>query len=196
MTESINSDLNDLTLISARFLKIIDGQSVFYGGDQAWFNMNKNGSSNGCAPVAAANLLMCLAAANPQISSLFSLSLDGYDISKQDYLKFMEEVYLAMNPPVFGIWGLNTFIRRVLRYAASKGITLNIKKNSIFNNSVLSFKNFIKSALEQNIPVALFETLNVVDMQYMSPYTGLLTHEKFSRHWVTVTEIEGKRRFR
>ncbi len=78
------------------FVRITDGQFVYYGGNQDWFSPNSIGEAGGCGVVAAANILAYLAIINGDFEDFYSYDLQN--ISKTDYSKHMQEVYEYVTP--------------------------------------------------------------------------------------------------
>lgn len=65
----------------------------FFGGNQEWF-ARYTARLSGCGPVAAANALACLAAADPRLAALIDLHPDRDGrVGLEAYQAFMERVY-------------------------------------------------------------------------------------------------------
>ena len=129
------------------FVKIYEGSTFFYGGDQYWWSSSSK-QSNGCCVVAAANITSYLAIYDASIySNMYKLTL-----SKSDFIKHMDSLYTAINPPLFGEFMVSAWAQKVSDWAKQKGVTLNpVWKNWSFTLDNCS--NYIKEGLNKNKPV-------------------------------------------
>ncbi len=168
------------------FLKITDKNDAFFGGAQAWFsdNFSVNG---GCGVVAAANILAYLGEKNAALYPQKSLS-------KQDFTAFMTELCAFVKIKNFfgqplGVWGEKRFEKGVLRYAKSRGVSLSAVrfrgKKTLENTA-----EFIKTALAENLPVAILIGFNPRLKRVRCVYpSGSAFCGSFEKHWVTITEL-------
>jgi len=195
------------------FLKIVDTSkgTIYYGGDQAWFNRYTQ-RFGGCGPTAAANMMAYMAIYDPRLSNLYDYDLKN--LTKDDFSKFMEEVYAYVTPnevpfvndksdlagkkwrgipPSLGITNVSRFAEGVEAFAASKGVSLKAQ----WSNEKPTFQNavdYIRTGLEKNRPVALLNMFHPVDLQYTNPETGKRIETDYQQHWVIITGmIENKR---
>lgn len=79
------------------FIKVVDALGhEYYGGNQSWFTSNTRARA-GCGPVSGANVLLVLCKRNPEIASRLCVTIqsDG-QISKDDYMNFLDAVYQTM----------------------------------------------------------------------------------------------------
>ncbi|UWV47677.1 C39 family peptidase [Acetivibrio thermocellus] len=200
--ETCNEDIVKTSLTNTDFLKIVDDGKVYYGGNQNWFQKYTQ-SFGGCGPTAAANILAYMAMTDPKFAKLYEYDLKN--ITKADFVKFMEEVYKYVTPlevPVFshmsdkkgkqagipslGITGLAAFAKGVEKFAKSRGIKLKAKwsgEKPTFDNAV----SYIREGLRKNRPVVLLNMFNPVSMQWSDPETSKIKSMTYERHWVTIT---------
>ncbi len=78
------------------FVQILGDRYVYYGGNQSWFGQNEIGVTGGCGVVAAANILAYMAIMNGELEELYTHDLQN--ISKEDFIKYMNEVYEYVTP--------------------------------------------------------------------------------------------------
>lgn len=176
-------------LTNPDFLKITDKNDAFYGGAQAWFS-DKFSVNGGCGVVSAANILAYLAASDEKYARLYPKN----SLSKQDFAAFMEELCGFVKIRNFfgqplGVWGKKRFEKGVLDYAKSRDVELSaveFRGKMTLENAA----NFIKSALSENLPVAMLIGFNsrLKNVQYVYPSGNALNYS-FERHWVTITEL-------
>lgn len=96
------------------FLWIADGDEIFCGGDQAWFDTTV-GRHSGCGTVAAADITAYLAQRHPELRRLYNgggdgpadapgdgstddLVAGGPVLQKEDFLRHMRELYTWVRP--------------------------------------------------------------------------------------------------
>ncbi|MCI7759555.1 MAG: hypothetical protein MSH49_05970 [[Eubacterium] saphenum] len=176
-------------LQNSDFLKITDKNDAFYGGAQSWFS-DKFSVNGGCGVVCAANILAYLAASDEKYAGLYPQN----SLSKQDFTAFMEELCGFVKIRNFfgqplGVWGKKRFEKGVLNYAKSRDVELSAVelcgKVTLENTS-----DYIKTALSQNLPVAMLIGFNrrLKNVRYVYPSGNALNYS-FERHWVTITEL-------
>lgn len=154
----------------------------FYGGDQGWYSQEWQRNS-GCGPVAAANLLAHLALSDEKYSALYEYD----DLSEKNYTKFMEEVIQTVSPLrigtlSIGIPSLSSFVKKVEKFAKSKGVEL---KGQWAENRYGNYDQaveYIKTGLSADSPVALI-------IHWNSKWMRDDQLSKFQYHWVTITRI-------
>lgn len=197
-------DIEMTRLSNEHFLKIINEDITYYGGDQSWFGRYSQ-QFGGCGSIAAANILAYMALTNTELANLY-----GYDIknmSKADFINFMEDVYKYVTPmevpvfnkqsdkinsqvgiPTLGLINLNKFARSVEKYAQSKGVNLETNL-SCDTPSLEDARNFISKGLKKDKPVAMLNMFRPVDMQWTDAETNITSTTTYKQHWVTVTGI-------
>ena len=152
----------------------------FYGGNQAWFESNTRAYA-GCGPVAAANLLLCLAGKYPALIEKNPAAFPAHD--KEAFIVLMNDIYETMGTlevPVLNsiydrcgrdnrffkkvapnngrsIWG---FMKGVLHYAKNLDIYLHAHTLPTAFCSYESGLHFIKSGLELSGAVVLLTSFN------------------------------------
>lgn len=168
---------------------------IYYGGHQSWFEdqVSRNG---GCGTVSGSNIAAYMAKANINYSDLYAYNADL--ITKDDFIDHMNQVYKYLKPkkiltPIgmkaIGIWPLDSFIKGFEGYANSRSVNL---KAQLSNKEYTSenVKEYIKAGLKINSPVALMIGFNskTKNIEVISP--NLISRQKISWHWVTITAIE------
>lgn len=145
----------------------VDGR--YYGGNQYWWPDSDSRSSNGCGPVAAANITAYLADKNDsKYGNLYSLMNFDYD----NFMTHQALVYDALNPSAIGLLSVKTFGNRVKDFASNRGVTLSysyIGGMTSLNNSI----DFIRQGMIKDSPVAV---LNLQKFGY-----------DYGWHWMTIT---------
>lgn len=195
------------TVLSRRdFVKIIDGCTVYYGGDQAWYGKYVQ-QFGGCGPTAAANIFAYMALTGTGLEKLCQHC--SYNMTREDFIKHMEEVYRVVAPselpfikyskgglhiggieipPSLGIFRLSDFVEKVEKYSRDRGIDL--KANRLNGKSTLEgVASYIKEALSKDCPVALMNMFNPVNMKWTNPVTNKTSIQIYKQHWVTVTGV-------
>lgn len=152
----------------------------FWGGDQRWF-VRKAQRQGGCGPTAATNVLACMAAKDTAMAEKLGLTFlpDGR-IEKDEYARFMEEVYRTVGtgevpvwrnivekmkaerppfPPSFGRGAIG-YEKGVLKAAKSKGIYLAAHRKTFSYLGYDEGFDFIKGALEAGHPVGFLTVWN------------------------------------
>lgn len=186
------------------FIPIKDGSTMYYGGDQAWYNRYTQ-SFAGCGPTAAANILVYTAMRHPKLKDLYSYNTQK--IHKQDFTSFLKDVYRYVTPmeiPIFnklsdvqekqmgipslGIFRISEFSRGIEKYAVSR----NIKIKSHLPSGKQSLKTTLKhiqEGLKKDCPVAMLNIFNPVDMYWKNPETGSIQKYVYEQHWITITGL-------
>ncbi len=198
--------MTETTLSKKEFVKIIDGSTVYFGGDQDWYDKYVQ-QFGGCGPTSAANILAYMALNDTRLEKLCDCRTN--DISKEDFKKHMKEVYKVVRPmeipfmenskdglqiggieiPLsLGIFRLTDFIEKVEKYARNKGIDLKgnlTREEPTFESAV----RYIKEGLSKDCPVALLNMFNPVKMKWTNPATNKTSIQTYKQHWVTITGI-------
>lgn len=152
------------------FVPVTSGSMTHYGGSQYWWPSGYQSRSNGCGPVAAANILAYFA--NKNISKYGALYL-ALNMTKAEYLYHMDIVYDYIDPPWYGLLSENVFASDVVSLAATKGVSL----TSHVAGAWTSFDDtvdFILTGLRSDSPVAVLN--------------GSKTDPK-PWHWMTITGL-------
>lgn len=183
------------------FVSIIgEGNVIYYGGDQSWFD-TKVGRESGCGTVAAANTLAYMAIRNPGLRTLYGGN-NLNNITKDDYIIHMNKVYKYVEPlklpfidkPAGGIPFMSWYSDGVIKYAKDKGISLTAhwnKGSSTFDKAV----QYIKDGLSRDYPIALVNWRNskLKFVPWTNPDTGITSNQDFQLHWVTITGLHDYR---
>lgn len=198
--------------VLAAFPQIIKDGTVYFGGDQGWF-ARKTQRLAACGPVAAANILACLAAQKPMLAKHLPLGFEPEkQIEQQNYLAFMQSVYDTIGtfevpiwnaiaeksdrtqfviPPSFGREAAG-FESGMLRYAKKYGVLLQAHR---FINAYGGYRQglyFIQKGLAAGCPVALLSTKSKHPMQvYAKGYGGPLTavNNGVGSHFATIVGL-------
>lgn len=185
------------------FLRIADGNKIFYGGDQAWFDFTV-GQHSGCGTVAAANITAYLAGQQMELRNLYHLP----DLQKEHFLTHMMELYdwvkpwkvpfVQRNRPPwksfgwgFGVWPPYWFARGVKQFARSRGICMEDRRISS-RCSMEELTGFIRDNLERDCPVAMLigrrPRYERELVERPDGHKWMQTH--FSMHWVVITMLK------
>lgn len=160
------------------FVPVISGNTTYYGGNQRWYD-NTNWQSNGCGPVAAANIMYYLGI---QRSGTTRTALYPYvGISQSTFKTHMNALYNAVAPSSIGELWLGEWIEDVKSYAASKGVTLTAYWCNQ-NASMSEFLQIVKAGLQNDSPVA---TLNL-SASWTHTENGIT--DNINWHWMTITQ--------
>ena len=152
------------------FIKIMDGNRPYYGGDQGWF-LDKKNRKYGCAAVVGANITAYLSEHNGN-ERLYPYD----DFSIKSYINHMEEVVKYIEPvEKVGILRVSQFKDGVENYAKSRGVSLK-GRIMVFENGYSNIYNFIKESLESDTPVGMLILRNDVI-------------KEFDYHWMTITKL-------
>lgn len=184
------------------FLPIVQGGTVFYGGDQEWFRFTV-GRYSGCGAVAAANITAYLAIRQPALRRLYGRP----DLQIGHFREHMEDVYRWVRPwkvpfvpqdfPPWktfgwglGVWPLGRFARGTERFARSRGVSLGRRQISS-RHSMEELTAFIRDSLKRDCPVAMLIGRNPRYEREIVERPGgtcwAQTH--FSMHWVVITAL-------
>lgn len=151
------------------FLKIYDGNKIYYGGNQAWFD-KKNLINRGCGIVAAANITAYMSKEFDVKENLYSYET----FSKSNFIKHMYDINEYIRPTIIGVPTLKVFSKGIEDFAKSRGIQIkaNWESDKIEKED---FAEYIKSGLNSNLPVAYLQYYNSKKMKY-------------NWHWMTITK--------
>lgn len=184
------------------FVLVQEGDTFYYGGDQAWYSTTVRRSS-ACGTVAATNI-----AVYEGLYRTFKIEgeLSEHPISLEQFLSCMNEMYSYIRPfkipflsedtPPFkgfgwslGVWPAGRLIRGMKRFAKAAGIFLT---SVSYRKNREAAENFIETALKRNCPVALLlgTVVGLKNIPVRYPNGSAFTQPDFSRHWVTVTAMK------
>lgn len=190
-------------LRNKEFVKIIGVDGIeYFGGNQKWWT-DKQLQSGGCGPVSAANILAYLALSNIKYRRLYEGNIKHITIN--DFLLHMDNV-IEFLPPIslnksvssfirnntknipeitLGIPTLRKYINGLINYGCSKGVQLNC-----YTLKDKNYKMFIKTALDNNKPIAMlnYYNKNLCKVPFTSP-EGLFSFQSMNMHWVTITSM-------
>mgnify|MGYP004551215047 CR=1 FL=1 len=155
---------------SEKIIEIAEGNRVFYGGNQEWFENDKL-KKVGCSIVAASNLIAYKALKNND-DKLFNFK----DRSKGNFLKLMNSVFEYLVPDEkIGIISSLYFIDRMESYFKDKGVKVNPKWITT-EYKYEEFENFIYREIGEDKPILLMLLKNV-------------KLKDIDWHWMTITRI-------
>ncbi|MBU3111644.1 hypothetical protein [Clostridium lacusfryxellense] len=152
-----------------------DSQKTIYGYDQEWYCTHWQRQS-GCGPTAASSIMYYL-------NHTRSIAVAGLNISKENCLSLMEEVWEYVTPTERGIPTTEMFYEAVLVYAKSKGINLeynfcDLPEEIALRPKLLEVLDFLDMALTNDAPVAFLNLSNGEEKNLES------------WHWVIIVSIE------
>ena len=194
-----------IQLSRENFLRINDGNTVHYGGNQSWYAPDEAGRAAGCGPTAAANILAYLATANPDCRALYAYDVDHIEIS--EFIQHMQEVYQYVTPIIvprtlnglgvgparipasLGIPFLGKFAKGVEEFAQERGVTLTAHRMAGLA-TMEEATDFIIEGLKNDSPVSMLNYLNPSLAQI--PCTNTAGRERLQNlqmHWVTITAV-------
>ncbi len=173
------------------FVAIREGEKVYYGGNQEWYD-TKLARSAGCGAIAASNILAYMAAKNPRLRALYPYG----DWEKRNYLHFMNRLYGYLRPWRFfhiplGLWHPFLLSGGILAYGRERGIALLAR---IYKGPwrAAELSAYIEEALEKDLPLALMVAFSGKKMKVISAQ-GQHLQGAFAFHWVTVCGLEQER---
>ncbi len=156
-------------------------KNQIYGGNQNWFP-TKVAKESACGTTSAADITAYLAKYYDEYSALYAY--DKNNISNDDFLKHMEEIYKFLYPTkvpfvdkkLIGVPFAESYGRGIKKFAKSRGVSLKIK---IFSKKLtkLNAIEFIQEGLKKDRPVAMIQWEN-------------RTLEEYMFHWMTIVGIE------
>lgn len=153
-----------------KIIELTEGNRVFYGGNQTWFE-DRVLKKVGCSIVAAANLI-AYKALKENNEQLFTYK----DTSKSNFLKLMDSIgkYIVPNENI-GVISTLYFIDRMEKYFKDRKIEVNPKWITT-EYDINQFEGFIYNELQKDKPILLM----------------LLRNWKLREvdwHWMTITRI-------
>ncbi|MFT3985443.1 MAG: hypothetical protein QM697_16185 [Lachnospiraceae bacterium] len=186
----------------------------FYGGNQAWFESNTRAYA-GCGPVAAANLLLCLAGKYPHFMKKKLISLPPYN--KNKFIDLMNDIYTTMGtlevPVLKTIYdrcrrdhpffrkvapnngrSISGFTKGVLHYTENLGIFLHAHTLPTAFCSYETGLHFIEEGLAQSGAVVLLTSFNRHPLTLFGGDCGEIKNPYESKsgmknHFATITGI-------
>lgn len=143
---------------------------IAYGGNQNWY-ANESHRSNGCGPVAGANIAQYLAQANPTKYGKLYAPTSMY---KSSFVTHMDSLYTAINPGTFGELSVLEFAGDMEAFARGRYVSLS-RMTSSAEFTLDNTATYIKNGLYSNSPVATLNTKKWSDYEY-------------EWHWMTITK--------
>lgn len=151
-------------------------EGVAYGGDQRWFP-DPLRREDGCGAVAACDLLAFLAARGGAYAPLAPAGAGNIQI----FLPWMDQLYDWLSPGFFGCWSRRRWTRRVLDWAADRGVPL--RARGLWAGAPqAACEALIREGLERGSPVA---ALNL--------WKGVRRRYAYGWHWAVITDLRGDR---
>ena len=163
--------------IDLRTVRIFDGDTVYFGADQRWFEHSWH-SISGCGPTTAAMVTMQMAGAFAETCApLYPYALPA---TKQDFTAHMQRVRPFVKPGAMGLKSTEKFASGTAAYAKQMGVKIVPLVVSRSLNMINAF-GFIEKAVEQNYMPAL--------MILRNPSKEL---SDFHWHWMAVTGFDAQ----
>lgn len=148
-------------------------ENKYYGGNQEWLNSHnfttKFWADRACGVVAAANIL-AYKADNLNIYSLYPYKTR----CKEDFTKHINDVYMFINPALYGVPTVGNMTKGFLRFGEARGVKFEpvyFKDKWTLEN----IANYIKAGLRENNPIMLL--------------TWNTQIKELRNHWVTITRF-------
>lgn len=144
----------------------------YYGGNQAWLYTKKLRrkfwADRSCGVVALANSLIHMSTYKKEFKGIYNYK----NLSKDNFIRFTNELYKHTKPAIYGVHTLNKLNRGLQSFARQKASNINFKKMSRPKEMDNTIK-FIKSGLKNNSPVLMLTwNTKIKNLKY---------------HWVTIT---------
>lgn len=199
------------------FPVMIEGATTYYGGNQKWF-LRKTQNMGGCAPVATANLLACLAAQDEKVAERLNIHVkkNGEEtISKRDFTVLMHRAYnntTMVEVPFFSQMAdaekdigsvpaslgcdAASFLKGTLTFATENGVALKQHIHFASYSDPEKSLSFIEIALKRGAPVALLTTHNKHGLWRYNERSAALTHkewEKVRSHFMTIVAVRNRK---
>lgn len=184
-------------------LAYTDNNIQYCGANQNFYDDYRQ-VYGGCAPIAAANIVMLL---NQQ--HRFASELLSFEITKHNILRFSEFVYRYIHPvhcyrcqkhddlivfnlfnkrlvlpPSLGIATTLQFNLGIMRLA--KRLAIPIKREALKKSEYSAWRAFIKRQLAAQRPIAMLHTLKPVSMQFRHCHQPHTKTVKLDKHWVVI----------
>lgn len=150
----------------------------YYGGNQKWFVGKDFVKDAACGATTCANILGYMSMHYEEYDAICN-----YDIhDKDDFTKFMKEIYPYVRPGFMGIMP-GDFVRGGVEFAETKGISLTsdlltIPATNSKRPALEYMIKWISAAIEDDVPVA-FLNLSSGRVKNLDGY-----------HWVTIVAID------
>lgn len=158
--------------------KILDDNKMkvdfYYGGKQDWLRTQNYVpelmANKSCGAAVISNICHYMSYSDVRFKKIVNKPLNN----KESYTFFMNEIYEAIRPKIWGVPSIGLIVYRFRTFAKKQGIKLDYKKLIVTGN-LEEVVLFIKEALGKDIPLALI--------------TWNSKNKELSNHWVTVTGI-------
>lgn len=162
--------MTKISIKNPEYLEILDDitSEKYYGCNQEWYKKPWQRMA-GCGPTVASNIIL--------------YKRNNVGISKNDSIAIMEEMWKHVTPTMKGVNSTNIFYNGLLSYAKNKGSMLlydavDVPKKKDMRPTFERIINFIKIALENDLPLAFLNLCNGEEKCL----------DKW--HWVTVISME------
>jgi len=200
------------------FFEMSGGIST-YGGNQDWFSSaglfgrktSARMANTGCGSISAANIIYHIA----QNTSYGKGMLPKNIPTKQDFCKLAAQMYFIHTPQTMtlhyspstalslGVWYVETIVRGVVHFSASRGVRLRGYSCNTRNSSQEEAASFIRTGLSANSPVVLLVYFNTyiraLGLKYMSEMhfvviTGIVSYQdEVGEDWQLIISNHGMR---
>lgn len=162
----------EISLRGEGFLPVEENGACCYGGDQRWWaHCAPKKEKNGCSAVAAANTLAYLAQSRPFLRALYPYP----DLNQGFFLSYMEELYRAVLPPIYGKVSLRDYVKDVTSFCLKRGVRIHAQL-LYSRRGEEACLSFLRQALEADLPVS------AVNLSLRPGFD-------YRWHWVTVTGL-------
>ncbi len=165
--------------IDTGLIKIMDGETAYFGADQEWFS-SKWHRMSGCGPQTAALIALYMAAAFPETcGSLYRFALPAH---RADFAGHMSAVRKFVKPGPMGLTDPKVFADGVLAYANCCDAQIIAQQISPRLSAGVAFGFFKQALLHGYLPALLL---------LRNPAPEL---DEFTWHWMAVTGCDDEKR--
>lgn len=189
---STNTSTNALSVIEnaklinssiSNFVPVYEGTTIYYGGDQAWYDTETK-KNRGCGPVAAANIT-CYFARKP--GTTWDALYSPRNLSKTSFISHMDTLYSYINPGLLGTWW-GKFVESVEKFSSDRGAPLRRVVNN-WDFTLTNTSTYIKNGLNNDSPVAMLNMQPFGDYEYKAHWMTITEYYRYSdgTRWVTVS---------
>ncbi len=184
---------------------------LLIGGNQLHYNQFIR-RYDGCAPIAATNILLYLSHVNKLANSALSWPLNRANVDllaeriyeqmtpfqlyrcfkKSDIWQFKLFGFQLTIPPSLGVFSAVIFKHKMKRLAKTFKIQLKQRqfKPALWADQLVDWQKFIAEQLAAGRPIALLNTFARVEIDFFQPFSDQVRQQSLRHHWVVIVGIE------